>query len=482
MPASDDAPPMHGLTPDNERLLHTIAELALDRRRRTPPLNAPRPAAELLPPLAAAICPDGLGGDAALALFRERIVPTAISNDHPDFLAFVPHAPTEAAIGADWLLGAFPSFTGAWNDGAGLIAAENAVLQWLAGLAGLPPGAGGCFVPGATLGTLSALHAARHAARLARPDAGTGARSDEQQPDPRSPPRMPPSPTRWAVLASREAHASVAAAARVLDVDLIELDTGDHFRLDGATVRAALDDDRRRAERRVFAVVASAGTTNLGVVDDLPGIGAACREAGVWLHVDAAYGGAALLSDRARPLLAGIGAADSLVVDPHKWLFAPYDSCALLYRDPPGAAQALAQRAEYIDPIHAGNDWNPFNYGIHLSRRARGFPLWFSLATYGTRAYAGAIDASFELAQAVAADICSRPSLELAMDPALTVIAFHRRGWDAAAHERWSHDTLRDGRAFIAPTSVRGRPALRLCLLNPRARLARIAAILDTLG
>lgn len=459
-PPQEPAAVLHGLTPQNEALARQVFELALARRRDTPPLNAPRPAAQLLPALIDAITPRGVGGPAALQLFAERIAPASISADHPGALAFIPHAPSEAAIYADWLLSAFPTFAGAWHQGAGVIAAENAALAWLAGLAGLPQGAGGSFVPGATLGTLSALHAARHHARQAAP-AGPA--------------------TRWAVLGSSQAHASVAAATRVMDVDWLPIEPAAHFALSGAAVRQALLASARAGGTRVCAVVASAGTTNLGAIDDLPGIAAACREAGVWLHVDAAYGGAALVSPAARGRLAGIEQADSLVIDPHKWLFAPYDSCALLFRDPPVAAQALAQQAEYIDSLHEQDEGNPFHYGIQLSRRGRGLPLWFSLATYGTDAYAAAVDAALALTRQVVLAVRAEPLLELAAEPMLSVVAFHRRGWSAAEHQAWSQRLLHEGLAWIAPTRVRGRPALRLCLLNPRANLDHLRAVLATL-
>jgi glutamate/tyrosine decarboxylase-like PLP-dependent enzyme len=232
---------------------------------------------------------------------------------------------------------------------------------------------------------------------------------------------------------------------------------------------------------RVCAVVASAGTTNLGVIDELPGIAAACREAGVWLHVDAAYGGAVLVSPTARSRLAGIEHADSVVIDPHKWLFAPYDSCALLFRDPAGAAQALAQHAEYIDPLHDEDGCNPFHYGIHLSRRGRGLPLWFSVATYGTDAYAAAVDAALALTREVVQAVRAEPLLELVAEPMLSVVAVHRRGWSAAEHRAWSQRLLQEGLAWIAPSSVGGRPVLRLCLLNPRATLGHLRAVLVTL-
>ena len=440
-------------------------ELALARRRATPPpLHAPQPAAQLLPALAAAITPGGVGGAEALRLFAQRIVPASISADRPGALAFIPQAPSEApseaAIYADGLLSAFPTFAGALHQGAGVIAAENTVLAWLAWLAGLarlPQGAGGSFVPGATLGILSALHAARHHAR----QGGAAAR--------------------WAVLGSREAHASVAAATRVLDVDSLPIESAAHHVLTGAAVREALQASRSAGGPRVCAVVASAGTTNLGAIDDLPGIAAACREAGVWLHVDAAYGGAVLVSPAARGRLAGIEHADSLVIDPHKWLFAPYDSCALLFRDPALAAQALAQQADDIEPLQGEDGSNPFHYGIHLSRRGRGPPLWFSLATCGTAAYAAAVDAALALTREVVQAVRAEPLLELAAEPMLSVVAFHRRGWSAGEHAAWSQRLLQDGMAWIAPSSVAGRPALRLCLLNPRENLGHLRQVLATL-
>ena len=133
--------------------------------------------------------------------------------------------------------------------------------------------------------------------------------------------------------------------------------------------------------------MATSGTTNLGVIDDLAGIAEVCRERGLWFHVDGAYGGAALAAPSVRHLFAGIEHADSFIVDPHKWLFAPFDCCALVYRDPEVARRAHTQHAGYLDPINEAGEWNPSDYAMHLSRRARGLPFWFSLAVHGTDAY-----------------------------------------------------------------------------------------------
>jgi glutamate/tyrosine decarboxylase-like PLP-dependent enzyme len=458
---------MHSLTEANEQLARDVFALALERRRNAPSLNEAREPTQLLA-LQTAITDQGIGGTQALALFNEHIRPASVSNDHPGFLAYIPNAPTEASIYADWLLSAFPTFAGVWQDGAGVIAAENAALKWLTSLLDWPAQAGGCFMPGATLGTLSALHVARHVARQNCTQSGAAL------------------PQRWAVLASSEAHASVAAAARVMDVDLIEIAPDANWRLQGEAVREALLTESRREGPRVCAVVASAGATNLGVIDDLPGIAEACRESRVWLHVDAAYGGAVLASPQYRHLLNGIEGADSCVIDPHKWLFAPFDCCALLYRDPALAVPAHTQHADYLDaPREEVLDpatLDPMSLGIHLSRRGRGFALWFSLATYGTRAYADAIEQAMALTQALVQEIRANPKLELVALPDLSVLVFRRRGWTAAACDAWCRATLQSGLACIAPTRVRGAPALRLCILNPRVTIEQVRAVLATLG
>ena len=143
----------------------------------------------------------------------------------------------------------------------------------------------------------------------------------------------------------------------------------------------------------MFAISATAGTTNLGMVDDLSGLADVAEREGLWLHVDGAYGGTAILSSTGRQALAGIDRVHSMVVDPHKWLFAGYDCGALLYRDVRVARAAFTQTAEYLDAVEvSAEEWNPSDYAVHLTRRARGVPLWFSLATHGTDAYRTAVD------------------------------------------------------------------------------------------
>ena len=450
---------MHGLTNETERLARQVLDLVLARQRQDPwPLGGAATADELAERVGPTITSEGLGGPEALRRWVEELAPATVAADHPRYLAFIPHAPTEASVLFDLLVGASGIYAGSWLEAAGAVHAENEALRWLADLAGFPAGAGGAFVPGGTLGNLSALHAARHTALVRR----GGVR-----------------PARWRIATSAEAHSSVAQAARVLDVDVIDVPVDASHRLTGAHLRDALD---AVADDEVFAVVASAGATNLGVIDDLASIAAICRERGIWLHVDGAYGLAALAAPSMRPVFAGIELADSFIVDPHKWLFAPYDCCALLYREPGQARAAHSQSAAYLDAITARDEWNPADYAVHLSRRARGLPFWFSLAVHGSDAYAEAIETTLAVTRQVAEEIRARPYLELLLEPELSVLVFRRLGWSAADYDEWSARLFATGTAFVMPTRVQGEPAARIVILNPRTTLADIALVLDAMS
>lgn len=458
---------MHAFDNDSESLAAAVVAYALDRlRMNPPPLDHPVEAASLAALAGATITRDGMGGLDALRLFATVLAPACLSVDFPRFLAFVPAAPTEAAVLFDVVVGASSIYGGSWMEGAGAVYAENQALHWLATIAGLPARTGGCFVSGGTAGNLSALVAARHTA-AAKFLAAEG----------HSRPR-----DGWVMLAASSAHSSIATVAAVMDVELVEIecDTDDAAgggRLGGAATGDALG----RYGERVFAVVATAGSTNLGVIDDLGGVGRVCREAGVWFHVDAAYGGAALAAPSVRHLFDGIEQADSLVIDPHKWLFSPFDCCALLYRDPELARATHTQHAGYLAPITSRGEWNPSDYAVHLSRRARGLPFWFSLATYGTDAYSAAVEATLDVAAAAAALIEDSPDLELVVERSLSVVVFRRRGWSSVDYQAWSARLLAEGVAFVVPTIHRGETVLRFCFVNPRMTVQDVELILDSL-
>lgn len=417
-------------------------------------LGTPRSAAELAEATGPMITAGGVGPMEALRVFTDVLEPACLSIDHPGFLAFVPQAPTEVAILADLAVSATSIYSGSFLEGGGVVHAENQVLSWLAGLAGFPDTAGGCFVQGGTNGNLSAIVAARQDAERRR-----GAR-----------------PPRWTIICGAEAHASVAEMARVADAHVVTV-AGD--RLTGPAVAAAIDEV---GAANVAAVVATAGSTNLGRVDDLAGVSAACREREVWLHVDGAYGLAGLLAPSVRGRFAGLEHADSFIVDPHKWLFAPFDVCALVYRDPAAGRAAHTQHGQYLDVLTESGDWNPSDFGVQLSRRARGMPLWFSLVAHGTDAYAEAIETNLALARRTAELLEASPHLELLEQPELSVVAFTRPGWGEPEYTAWSEARLKDGQCFVVPSKHKGTPILRLCFINPRTTEEQVQAILDTLA
>jgi glutamate/tyrosine decarboxylase-like PLP-dependent enzyme len=398
-----------------------------------------------------------LGGSEALKVFTDVLAKACISTDHPRYLAFIPSAPSELANLFDLVVGASALYGGSWQEGAGAVFAENQALQWLIDLAGLPASAGGVFVQGGTIGNLSALVVARAEARKKFPDA-----------------------TRWVIACSEEAHSSIASAANVMDVDVLKVATRSDRKLHGEDVAREIDALHSTGTSRVFAVVATAGTTNLGIVDDLNGIADAAHLRGIWFHVDGAYGLAALCAPKVRAKFNGVEKADSFIVDPHKWLFAPFDACALIYRNPELARETHTQHATYLETLHDGS-WNPSDYAIHLTRRVRGLPFWFSLAAHGTEAYADAMQATMDVAAKAAELINKHPNLELLYEPELSIVAFTRPGWSAAQYQQWSDNLLADQIGFIPPSADKGEPILRFAIVNPWTKISDIEAILATL-
>ncbi|MBF4562248.1 aminotransferase class V-fold PLP-dependent enzyme [Microbacterium sp. VKM Ac-2870] len=455
-----DAARMHDVTAETRRIVDLVLDYSRERLlAEDTPLDKPLPAAELSRLAGRTISEDGLGAERALGVFTHVLAPACITTDDPRYLSFIPTAPTKAAAAFDLVVSASALYGGSWLEGAGAVHAENEVLRWLADEFGLPATAGGVFVQGGTLGNLSALVAAREAARARRTEAGG------------------PAPARWAVVCGSQAHSSIASAARVMDVDVVTVPTDADGVLRGTEVAAVLAD----VHERVFAVVATAGSTNFGIVDDIAGVAAAAHAHDIWLHVDGAYGLAGMLSPLARHLYDGVEEADSVIVDPHKWLFAPFDACALIYRDPEQGRRAHTQHAEYLDTLTDRSDYSPSDYAAHLTRRARGLPLWFSLATHGAAAYREAVSASIVLARRIADEIANRPGFSLVRQPQLGVVVFERAGWTKAEYEEWSQRLLDVQHAFVTPSSHEGRANARFAILNPRTTFEDLVGILDTM-
>jgi len=442
-------------------VVDSVLAYAADRLRLDPvPLDGALTREELVEAAGETITAEGLGAGRALEVFADVLAPSCLSTDHPRYLSFIPCAPTKEAAAFDVVVGASSIYGGSWLEGSGAVHAENETLRWIADLAGLPPQAGGVFVNGGTVGNLSALVAARHTARLQRAEEGSDVRP-------------------WRVATTYGAHSSIRAACDVMDAELVTVEADDGWRLTGANLRETL---QQNGPETFFAVVATSGTTNFGIIDDLASVAQVCRELGIWFHVDGAYGGAALAAPSVRGKFVGVEQADSFIVDPHKWLFAPFDCCALIYRNPALARAAHTQHASYLDILTDAPDWNPTDYSVGLTRRARGLPLWFSLAVHGTQAYTDAIERTLAVAGFAEAEIERRPYVEALRERDLSVIVFRRIGWEPSDYRAWSERLLAEEFAFVVPTSHDGETVTRFAVVNPLTSEDDITAILDTMA
>jgi glutamate/tyrosine decarboxylase-like PLP-dependent enzyme len=397
-----------------------------------------------------------------LNFFKEQLATSVVSIDSPGFLAFIPNAPTKNSLLFDMVVACSGLNGTSWLESAGVVVAENQALEFLAQLAGMPEGSGGAFVSGGSMGNLSSLTVGRDVGRARRPD-------------------IAPHELRFAI--SADAHSSIGKALHVLGVGALLVEPDDH-RFTRANLEAALANDPR--PESVIGVVATAGTTNAGIVDDLEGLGRYANEHEHWFHVDGAYGGAALFSPTHRHLLEGIRHADSFVVDPHKWLLAPLDCAALIYRNPTAARKILTQQASYLDVLHPDDDehyeWNPSDFAIHLSRRARGLPFWFSLVTNGTTAYETAIQAAIDLAQRTVEMIDELDHVEMVRPSSLSIVLFRRKGWNTEQYTEWSQQLLRDQIAFVTPTKWEDETVARLAFLHPDTPDETVRQILQSMS
>jgi L-2,4-diaminobutyrate decarboxylase len=450
---------VHTYNSDVDHMAHELADFCLNRLAEQVPVDRPLTPEQLADLAGPTVTPAGIGPDEAMRLWRDVLGPACLSVDHRRYLSFIPSAPSKAAAAFDMLVGATSVYGGSWLEGSGAVYAENQALRWLADLAGLPPESGGAFVQGGTIGNLSALVAARAAALRRRGR-----------------------PRQWAVCVTEEAHSSIKHALHVvMDVDVIEIPGDERGRLVGTTLRrivAELPDDVREG---IFAVVATAGTTNLGIVDDIAGVAEVTGEFGWWLHVDGAYGGAGLAAPSVRHLFAGVEQADSFIVDPHKWLFAPFDCCALIYRDPALGRAAHTQHASYLDPVNVEGEWNPSDFAIQLTRRARGLPFWFSLAVNGTDKYRTAVEQTLTVTRAGAELIRQADHVKLLVEPELSVLVFERIGWDDADYARWSRELLDEQIGFVTPTKHAGKVCCRFAIVNPLTTAEDLQLLLDSM-
>lgn len=426
-------------------------------------IGKPKKAEELKALVGETVTEKGIGGEYAFELWKKHLAIANVPVDHPRNLAFVPAAPSRAAVMFDLVTSASSIHGAYWMEGAGGIFCENEAMRWMVSLTGMPDGAFGVFTSGGTAANLSAIVTAREHWR----------EHPEFQRE------------KGLIITSIGAHSSIKAMAKVADVDILLVDSEE--RLTGDDLQDVINALTPHQRKCLFAVVGTGGTTNAGIIDDLEGVAAVCERENIWFHVDAAYGGGALMAPSVRHLFNGIERADSITIDPHKWMFSPYDCGAVIYRTPELAKKAHSQQGSYLDIFkdEGAHGFNPSDYQIQLTRRVRGLPLWFSLATHGTDKYKEAVERGIELAQIAGRIIEEDENLELVREPSLSCVLYRRKGWKPKDYTNWTYENHKKGFALVTPTKWKNgenyETVSRFCFINPDTTENDIQLILDTM-
>ena len=456
---------MHKIDIDLIEMTLDVMKYTIDRISKTDDVIGKPQKAETLKALVGdTVTKEGIGGENAFNLWKKHLMHANVKIDHPRHLAFVPASPTRAAVMFDLVTSASSIHGAYWMEGAGGIFCENEAMKWIVSLTGLPEGAFGVFTSGGTAANLSAIVTAREYWRSLDP-------KNQNE--------------KGLIITSIGAHSSIKAMAKVVDVDVLLVDTED--KLQGEALQNTINSLTAHQRQRLFAVVATGGTTNAGIIDDLNGIAKVCNKEHLWFHVDAAYGGGALVADSVRHLFNGIERADSITIDPHKWMFSPYDCGAVIYKQPELAKKAHAQEGSYLDIFkdEGAHGFNPTDYQIQLTRRVRGLPLWFSLATHGTDRYKQAVERGIELANIAGKMIEDYKHVELVRDPSLSCVLYRRKGWQAEDYRNWTFDNHNKGFALVTPTKWKSGDTFetvsRFCFINPDTSEEDIKAILESM-
>jgi glutamate/tyrosine decarboxylase-like PLP-dependent enzyme len=404
------------------------------------------------------------GFDEILDGLERDVLPFVARISHPGYLAFIPGEGTWPGALGDLISSALNIDTCWWLGASGPTTLELVVVDWIRQWAGYPEGAAGVLVSGGSASNLTALACAR--------EARSGS-MDEQA----------------IVYMSDQTHSSLARAARALgfrpdQVRVIPTDESASMRVDALRGAIAADQAGGRAP---LIVVANAGTTATGAIDPFGDLAEICREHGIWLHVDGAYGGFACLSKRGGEALAGMDVADSITLDPHKWLYQPIELGCLLVRDGSLLRRGFEITPDYLSDVEASErEVNFSDLGLQLTRSSRAIKLWLSLRYFGVSAFRAAIDRCLDLAAGAERQIDASPDLELMTVASLGVVTFrrHPNGVDnealldrmnASLAERIQHQ----GDVFVSTARVRGRLVLRLCILNHSTSQAEVDRALE---
>lgn len=416
----------------------TIPRAQTERMLRTALPETPTPVGELVDILA------------------RDVFPNSLKTDHPRFYSFVPSPTNFVSVVGDLLVSGHNLFAGHWMAASAAGQIEINVIDWLNELIGFPKEGGGILVSGGSMANLSAIVAAREA-RLGGPN------------------------EKAIVYCSDQTHSSLAKGLRILGFRPEQkrpIATDDGFRLSVSALEAAIAEDHA-AGRVPFCVVANGGTTNTGAVDPLGPLADLCAREKLWLHVDGAYGAAAVITARGRAALAGIERADSVTLDPHKWLFQPYELGCLLVRDASVLRKAFRvddeDHADYLEDVvrHVQHEMNFYECGIQLTRSFKALKLWLSMRAFGLGEFRRGIEIGFEMADHAERTLRAAGTWEIVTPSQMGIVTFRWRDASKSAAQidaitRATVDLMReDGYALVMSTALSGRPVLRLCPINP---------------
>ncbi len=436
-----------------DRIVEHLATL------RNQPVGAKGDPATLLAALNEPAPEQGMEFEAVLEQLERDVLRNTMHVNHPRFFAYVPGPSNFVGVMADALISGYNVFAGTWISGSGPAAVELATVGWLREICGLPESAGGLFVSGGTMANLTGLAVARHVKLGDRAEDAT-------------------------VYFSDQAHSSLEKALRMIGLpsaNARKLPSDANYRLPIDELARWIEQDRA-AGKRPFCVIASAGTTNTGAVDPLPGIAALCRAQDIWLHIDGAYGAAAAVSARGRELMPGLELADSLSLDPHKWLFQPFETGCILVRNLAHLRDTFRILPEYLKDTHQYSaEFNFTDHGLQLTRSFRALKLWMSIKVFGMAAFRAAIERGFEQAEFIEARLRKMPGWEIVTPAQMGIVCFRYSRADDAAHLRLVQTILQDGFALITSTVLRQRTVLRTCTINPRTTEADIEETLARL-
>jgi aromatic-L-amino-acid/L-tryptophan decarboxylase len=412
--------------------------------------------------------------DLILADFDRVILPATTHWNHPGFFAYFGITGSGPGILGEALAAALNVNAMLWRSGPAQTELEEVTLAWLRRWIGLPDEFHGVINDTASSSTFYALAAAREAAGLAVREAGLAGR-----------PEVPG----LRVYCSEEAHSSVDKAVIALGLgarNLVKIPTDEAFRLDVEALRSAVWEDRARGFMPL-AVVATVGTTGVTAVDPVPQIADLCRREGLWLHVDAAYGGTAAIVPELRHVLDGCDGADSLVVNPHKWMFTPIDCSAAFTRHPEVLRQAFSLTPEYLRTAES-DVTNLMDYGVSLGRRFRALKLWFVMRYFGRTGVVAALREHVRLARLFAGWVDDAPEFERLAPVPFSVVAFRRRPTGGvpdeevdALNQRLLDRVNASGEVFLSHARVRGRFAIRLAVGNLRTEERHVRRAWDLL-